>query len=313
MPNEERLVLDQMPVPDGVLELIAYRERGSIWVGIQRKHGQPLGAIGLGTGSYEHQIEATAMIDREFAVAFGGVAPGIERAEVRNEEGETFEASILSLPDALDTDYRAVWGFAERCRESCDIVGYDVQGRMYDPSDPRVYGPEPSTEDRLEAIRAHAHRSMRYYATAYLRETGENKRRIETYMGMAADYLALLEGPALDDRSALGRRDRIVRRYLEEAKSDPWEPGTCSFCGQRPVAAWLEGPTFRPYVRRSADVRAGEAWLACQTCLSLVESNDRDELARRGARRLRASPAEHTVRIARETQDEEFWSKRDPR
>jgi len=104
---------------------------------------------------------------------------------------------------------------------------------------------------------------MRYYATAYLRETEENRRLIGVYMDITANFLALLDRDGLDDRSMLTGRELIVQKYLEQAKSDPWEPGDCSFCGERPVAAWFEGPTFRTFVRRSTEVRAEEAWLAC--------------------------------------------------
>jgi hypothetical protein len=308
---DQWLVLDEREGPEDVLQLVAYRDSEAAWIGVAgRDHGL-LGAVGLGTGSDEHQVEATSIVDRGFGVAFGGIAPGVERTEVVNDSGEVFDAAVHPLPDALGTDYRAVWGFAERCRRRCEIRGYDRRGRVYEWTDPRVDGPEPSDEERMAAIRAHAHRSMRYYATASLAETGDSKRSIEAFMGITAHYLALLEAPALDDRSALVRGDRIVRRYVEEAKTDPWEPGACSFCGDGPVAAWFEGPSFRTFVRRWADVRAEEAWLACSGCLSLVEADDRDGLARRGARRLRHTPDDRRIRMAREIQDREFWRPRE--
>jgi hypothetical protein len=43
----------------------------------------------------------------------------------------------------------------------------------------------------------------------------------------------------------LGGRKTIVQRYLEQAKSDPFEPGNCSFCGERPVVAWFEARASR--------------------------------------------------------------------
>ena len=176
--------------------------------------------------------------------------------------------------------------------------------------------PPPSDVDRLEAIRAHADSTMRYYATAYLRETEENRRLFGAYMDITANFLALLDRDGLDDRNMLTGREAIVQEYLEQAKSDPWEPGNCSFCGERPVAAWFEGQTFRTFVRSSVEVRAEEAWLACATCLALVEADDREGLARRGADRLRGGSANETsgataLKFARTHQDKRFWRARE--
>jgi hypothetical protein len=52
--------------------------------------------------------------------------------------------------------------------------------------------------------------------------------------------------------------------------------------------------------------------LACPTCLALVESDDRDGLARRGAMRKGRPWSERAETIAREMQNEHFWRKRDP-
>lgn len=312
MSEEERVVLDEMQSPDGALELFAYRDREAAWVGVRKKGIErgSFGAIGIGTGSTELQIEASATIDRTYAVAFGAVAPGIVRAEVRNDDDESFEATIHPLPPGSDTDYRAVWGLAERCRQTCEIVGFDARGRLYDGMDPKVTGPEPTDTERLQAIHLYTDESMRYYATAYLRETKENRRHLDSYMGLTAHYASLLEGPALGTRSVLGRRDKIIKRYLQQAETDPVEFGSCSFCGASPVAAWFEGPSFKTFVRRSDDVRAQEAWLACDVCLRLVEADDREALARRGARE-RADPPESLIRAIREDQKERFWTPRD--
>lgn len=310
MSREDLIALDAMDTPDGVLELVTYRDRDATWVGIAKKDKGLVGAIGLHTGSRDSVVETTASIDRGWGVAFGAVAPGIVRAEVRNDDDEAFAARIVALPEGFDPDYRAVWGLADRCRERCDLIAFDAEGRPYDQIDPRVLGPLPSDADRIEAIRAHADISMRYYATAYLRESEENRRLLENYMGTTANVLALLEGAALDDRSMLARREKIIQRYIEQAKTDPLEPGVCSFCGRRPVAAWFEGPDFRTFVRSSAEVKATEAWLACETCLTLVGADDRDELARRGAERHRPNPNESAIQIERSLQDEDFWSRR---
>ena len=139
-------------------------------------------------------------------------------------------------------------------------------------------GVSPSDNDRLEAIRAYADGAMRYYATAFLRETDENRELMRAYMGITANILALLDRDTLDDRSMMSGREQIIQQYIEQARSDPYEPGNCSFCGARPVAAWFEAPTFRTFVRSSADVRAEGAWLACAVCLALVEANDHEGL-----------------------------------
>jgi hypothetical protein len=107
-----------------------------------------------------------------------------------------------------------------------------------------VAGVPPSDNDRLKAIRAHADWTMRYYATALLRETDEDRDLMQAYMGITANILALLDGDALDDRSMMKGREQIIQQYIEQARSDPYEAGNCSFCGERPVAAWFQGPAL---------------------------------------------------------------------
>jgi hypothetical protein len=152
---------------------------------------------------------------------------------------------------------------------------------------------------------------MRYYATAFLRENEENRDLMGSYMSIAANFLALLDRNALDDRSMMTGRDEIIQRYIEQARSDPYEPGNCSFCGERTVAAWFEGPSFRTFVRSSGEIRAEEAWLACETCLVLVEEDDRDGLARRGARREGWPEGKRAETDALQMQNDNFWRHRD--
>ena len=171
-------------------------------------------------------------------------------------------------------------------------------------------GQPPSDDDRLTAIRAHADQMMRYYSTAFLRESDENRDLMSAYMSITANFLALLDGDTLDDRGMMTERDEIIQQYLERGKSDPWEPGHCSFCGERPVVAWFEGPSFRTFVRQSTEVQAEEAWLACETCLALVENDDRDSLAHRSAKRT-GSGDQRAERMARQMQDRRFWEPRD--
>jgi hypothetical protein len=152
---------------------------------------------------------------------------------------------------------------------------------------------------------------MRYYATAFLRENEENRDLMRAYMGITANFLALLDGNSLDDHSMMSRREEIIQQYIEQARSDPYEPGNCSFCGERPVVAWFEGPSFGTFVRSSTEVRAEEAWLACATCLALVEKDDREGLAVRGTKRPRGWASEGAEAIQREMQDKHFWRHRD--
>lgn len=182
-------------------------------------------------------------------------------------------------------------------------------------------GVSPSDNDRLEAIRAYADGAMRYYATAFLRETDENRELMRAYMGITANILALLDRDTLDDRSMMSGREQIIQQYIEQARSDPYEPGNCSFCGARPVAAWFEGPTFRTFVRSSADVRAEGVWLACAVCLALVEANDHEGLVEQSVERQRRSDREEgrqrsrmeeawLQQAARDQQEKEFWGPR---
>jgi hypothetical protein len=173
-------------------------------------------------------------------------------------------------------------------------------------------GALPSDDERRNVIRAHADQAMRYYATAFMRENGENRELLRVYMSITANFIALVEGDRLDDRAMNGTRDNLIEDYLEQAKSDPWEPGTCSFCGGHPVAAWFEGPNFRTFVRRSTNVRSEEAWLACAACVLLVEADDREALVARGVRRAKDSRNGSAEAIIRQQQQERFWKRRAP-
>jgi len=86
----------------GRVALVAYGDGGSVWVGIDRVGGEPLGAVELRSGSIEGQMTGTATVYPTWALAWGAVAPGIVRAGVRNEEGETFPARIVPIPAELE-------------------------------------------------------------------------------------------------------------------------------------------------------------------------------------------------------------------
>ena len=77
----------------------------------------------------------------------------------------------------------------------------------------------------------------------------------------------------------------------------------CSFCGATPPIAWYEGPDFVNSVPSSQDVRSEEAWLACSTCVRLVNEGDREALVLRSA--------QDTLMGIRENFDREFWDRRD--
>lgn len=166
----------------------------------------------------------------------------------------------------------------------------------------------PSDAERLDAIRRHADQSLRYYATACLRES-DDRDWMRAYLTLSANYMALVEGELLDDRSMLDRRSAITERYIEAAKRDPWTP-PCSFCGEGPTVAWFEGPHFRVSVDAADKVRGGEAWTACDRCFQLVQTHDREELARRGTRRLEEGvEPERALAMTLELQDK-FWAAR---
>jgi hypothetical protein len=91
----------------------------------------------------------------------------------------------------------------------------------------------------------------------------------------------------------------------------------CSFCGDQAVVAWFEGPDFRRTVESAEAVRSDEAFLACATCLALIEANDREGLAARGLVRqarkggLRPGVTEEMyIRRTRTVLDDIFWTAR---
>jgi hypothetical protein len=84
----------------------------------------------------------------------------------------------------------------------------------------------------------------------------------------------------------------------------------CSFCGERPVVAWFEGPDFRGAVDAADKVRADEAWLACSACLMLVRAENRERLARRGTKRLRPGTDPDRAAAMIRTAHDRFWDAR---
>jgi hypothetical protein len=174
--------------------------------------------------------------------------------------------------------------------------------------------PEPTSEDRFAAVRSHVHDSMRYHANAIEHETDEEVTRLlRSNLSTLANVMALLEGPRLDDRSMLARRERLTTEYARGARDDPTMPGVCSFCGARTIGGYLAGPSFKTHVRQPSDVRGQEAYIVCDTCLGLIEADDRRGLAERSARRYTDTPDARRVEMILRDQHESLWSRRDQR
>jgi hypothetical protein len=220
------VVLDEMDSPEGVVQLTAFERDGVVWIGVRGRSPDLSGAMGLHTGSEDHLVDGTAIMTGTWALAWGAVAPEIERARVRSEGGELFPAKIVSLPPEYNDPYRAVWGIAEPCMSACAIIGFDRTGIPIEPGviRPRKRGPL-TAEARLERIRQMADRALRYHATAYLKASDEEEKKLHmTHMSLSSDVMALAEQGATDTRSMLSWRSSIITRYLDIVKTDPWTP-----------------------------------------------------------------------------------------
>jgi len=87
-----------------------------------------------------------------------------------------------------------------------------------------------SAEERLEALRRYADDGLRYYATAYhrnsslTRDEADDLRTIMKEMTRMAHVMALIEGN--EGRTAMEARGAIVERYLSETASGRvvWSP-----------------------------------------------------------------------------------------
>jgi hypothetical protein len=222
---ENRHVLDRIETPDGAIELVGYREGGDFWVGLARPEGERLGATAPRSGSVAPRVAGSVKWFGSWGLGWGVVGQRIVRAEWRNDSGESFPASIVPLPADLEPEYRAVWALIGVLpKESCDLVGHDDRGLAYDESDPLTSGPPPRDMERFDAIRRQTNDALRYLATAYLSESEDNRRWIDVALNQTANVMCLLEADALDVRTVLARRTRIVQRYLDEARTNPWRP-----------------------------------------------------------------------------------------
>lgn len=228
-------LLDEMLTPDGAVELVAYKARSNVWIGIRPKGWRSVGgsraemAIGLHTGSDEHYVESTASVEPAWGVAFGAVAPEVERVAVRNEQREVFPARIIPLPASFGEEFRAAWGIAERSERVCELIGYDGRGRVIAPRAIRTGDRrQPSAEEALELIRRHCDNGLRYYAWALKRmssipDQAEDVHLLWNHMHALALVLAYVE-VATDERSALLEAAEISHRYVELVEAEGWEP-----------------------------------------------------------------------------------------
>ena len=230
MGQSRRHVLAESTSPIGVLQLVAYRRDGVTWVGIARRDAgeRPeeglIEAVGLRTGSHENRINASVSSLEGFSYVAGAVTPEIVRAEIHDGDGRVFPATIVDIPEEIEVEYRAVWAILDEIHHDSRVVGYGARGQPYDWTDPRVFGPPPTTDERLEAIRQHAEDSMRYYATALLREPEGHRKLLENQLASSAYFIALLEADAIDPRTALARRSKITEHYMQDAEEEPWRP-----------------------------------------------------------------------------------------
>lgn len=225
----EGMVLDEAASPGGPLELVVYEAEGTVWVGV-RPRGSPLKtATGLHTGSNkEHYLEVSSEIHGTWGVAFGAVSAEIERVEIRNEHSERFPGRIVPLPPSFEEEYRAAWGIATECREKCSLIGYDLRGRLIEPSMFRPRRPELTAEETLELIRAHCDNGLRYLTWALkmmpsIPEQAGHVRDVQKDRLALAFVLAYVEG-AEDERAAGPMADAIVRRYIAMVEAEGWEP-----------------------------------------------------------------------------------------
>jgi hypothetical protein len=227
-------ILDEMLTPDGAVELVAYKARSTVWIGIRpkgrRAEESPMrGAIGLRTGSNERYVDATASTHRTWGVAFGAVAPEVERVVVRNEGRELFPAVIIPLPTSFEEEFRAAWGLAAACERKCELIGYDGRGRLIAPNTIRTGERRGlSAEESLELLRQHCDNGLRYYAWALRRmpsipEQAEDVPLVWNHLHALALVLAYVEG-ATDERSALLEAHEIGLRYVETVEAERWKP-----------------------------------------------------------------------------------------
>ena len=247
------------------------------------------------------------------------VAPEVERVEVRNDRGERFPARLVALPDGYQEAYRAAWGVAtdlervpaDRLRRAgpADRSGDDPRGSRPVAggdarADPCALGRRPSVlHVGLEADALDPRPGRPCSGGPELQARARSRARLSRRGGRRAD------------RALGGRGHRASLR--SDGDDEPWEPsfGRCSFCSDRPVVAWFEGPDLTRSVASADEVRSEEAWLACDPCQRLVEANDREALVTRaleqqGKGRPWPTDAAESRRASIRSAYQRFWAAR---
>jgi hypothetical protein len=92
-------------------------------------------------------------------------------------------------------------------------------------------------------------RATRYYATAFLRETDENRELMRAYMGITGSILALLDRDGLDDRSMMTGVRRSSSNTASRRGPSRMSPGTAASTANVP---WWLGSRVRASGRSSA-------------------------------------------------------------
>jgi hypothetical protein len=226
-------LLDEMLTPDGAIELVAFNRTSTVWIGIRpkgrRAEESPMrGAIGLHTGSSATWRQRRRPI-APWGIAFGAVAPEVERVAVRNEGRELFPAVIIPLPASFEEEFRAAWGLAAECERKCELIGYDGRNRLIAPHTIRTgERRDPSPEESLELLRQRCDDGLRYYAWALRRmpsipEEAEHIPLVWNQLHALAIVLAYVEG-ATDERSAMLEAHEIGLRYIETVEAEGWKP-----------------------------------------------------------------------------------------
>jgi hypothetical protein len=91
----------------------------------------------------------------------------------------------------------------------------------------------------------------------------------------------------------------------------------CTFCGERPVVAWFNGPVKTIWLEEpEVFAFSDDDYLACATCLELIEAGDRDRLSRREMHRMRdigAAEFPHLALLIARISQVSFWDAWMPR
>lgn len=207
-----------------MLQLVVQREDDVTWVGVARRDVGYLGGVGLRTGSTETEIVGGVdMYDEGVGCVTGAVSRRIVRTEVITRDGAREPIEIVDIPPDIEDEYRAIWAVLREPGEMSRLVGYDARGRMYDVTDPKNDGAPPTEKERFRAMHRYARETLRYYATA-IEFDPEHGKVVEGAMQTAAYFLAITDADALDLRTVLTRRSKLVQEYAEEVKRNPWRP-----------------------------------------------------------------------------------------